>query len=209
MTKYLTDRRKELGLTMKQVAEAVGVSEATVCRWESGQIANMRRDRINNYAKILRVDPNFIMTGEKKANILSGISNIIPIEPMERIPLLGAIACGDPILAQENIEDYIDLPRTIKADFALTCEGDSMIDAGIKDGDVVYIRSQPEVQNGQIAAVLVDGESATLKRFFFNDGVVTLMAANQSYSPIVKAGSDVEQVRVLGLAVGLSRSFFK
>lgn len=209
MTKYLTDRRKELGLTMKQVAEAVGVSEATVCRWESGQIANMRRDRINNYAKILRVDPNFIMTGEKKANILSGISNIIPIEPMERIPLLGAIACGDPILAQENIEDYIDLPRTIKADFALTCEGDSMIDAGIKDGDVVYIRSQPEVQNGQIAAVLVDGESATLKRFFFNDGVVTLMAANQSYPPIVKAGSDVEQVRVLGLAVGLSRSFFK
>lgn len=209
MTKYLTDRRKELGLTMKQVAEAVGVSEATVCRWESGQIANMRRDRINNYAKILRVDPNFIMTGEKKANILSGISNIIPIEPMDRIPLLGAIACGDPILAQENIEDYIDLPRTIKADFALTCEGDSMIDAGIKDGDVVYIRSQPEVQNGQIAAVLVDGESATLKRFFFNDGVVTLMAANQSYPPIVKAGSDVEQVRVLGLAVGLSRSFFK
>ena len=209
MTKYLTDRRKELGLTMKQVAEAVGVSEATVCRWESGQIANMRRDRINNYAKILRVDPNFIMTGEKKANILSGISNIIPIEPMERIPLLGAIACGDPILAQENIEDYIDLPRTIKADFALTCEGDSMIDAGIKDGDVVYIRSQPEVQNGQIAAVLVDGESATLKRFFFNDGVVTLMAAHQSYPPIVKAGSDVEQVRVLGLAVGLSRSFFK
>ena len=209
MTKYLTDRRKELGLTMKQVAEAVGVSEATVCRWESGQIANMRRDRINNYAKILRVDPNFIMTGEKKANILSGISNIIPIEPMERIPLLGAIACGDPILAQENIEDYIDLPRTIKADFALTCEGDSMIDAGIKDGDVVYIRSQPEVRNGQIAAVLVDGESATLKRFFFNDGVVTLMAANQSYPPIVKAGSDVEQVRVLGLAVGLSRSFFK
>lgn len=194
---------------MKQVAEAVGVSEATVSRWESGHIANMRRDRINNYAKALRVDPNFIMTGERKAASILDIPGIIPLEPMDRIPLLGAIACGDPILAQENIEDYIDLPRTIKADFALTCEGDSMIDAGIKDGDVVYIRSQPEVQNGQIAAVLVDGESATLKRFFFNDGVVTLMAANQSYSPIVKAGSDVEQVRVLGLAVGLSRSFFK
>lgn len=145
----------------------------------------------------------------EKLSPLTPSPNLMPIEPMERIPLLGAIACGYPILAQENIEDYIDLPRTIKADFALTCEGDSMIDAGIKDGDVVYIRSQPEVQNGQIAAVLVDGESATLKRFFFNDGVVTLMAANQSYPPIVKAGSDVEQVRVLGLAVGLSRSFFK
>lgn len=209
MSNYLTDRRKELGLTMKQVAEAVGVSEATVSRWESGHIANMRRDRINNYAKALHVDPNFIMTGERKVSSILDIPGIIPIEPMDRIPLLGAIACGTPILAQENIEGYVDLPKHIKADFALTCEGDSMIDAGIKDGDVVYIRSQPEVQNGQIAAVLVDGESATLKRFFFNDGVVTLMAANQTYPPIVKAGSDVEQVRVLGLAVGLSRSFFK
>ena len=152
-----------------------------------------------------------ILSNLKNGKAIStfNISNLKPLEPMDRIPLLGAIACGDPILAQENIEDYIDLPRTIKADFALTCEGDSMIDAGIYDGDVVYIRSQPEVQNGQIAAVLIDGESATLKRFFFNDGVVTLMAANQSYPPIVKAGSDVEQVRVLGLAVGLSRSFFK
>lgn len=209
MAKYLTDRRKELGLTMKQIAEAVGVSEATVSRWESGQIANMRRDRINNYAKVLRVDPNFIMTGEKKDKSVSSIPNLIPLDPMERIPLLGAIACGDPILAQENIEDFVDLPKSIKADFALTCEGDSMIDAGIHDGDVVYIRSQPEVQNGQIAAVLVDGDRATLKRFYFSDGVVTLMAANQAYAPIVKAGADVEQVKVLGLAVGLSRSFFR
>lgn len=149
-------------------------------------------------------------TGQRDSIDLDALPpNLVPLAPMQRIPLVGTIACGTPILAQENIEGYVDLPKHIKADFALTCEGDSMIDAGIKDGDVVYIRSQPEVQNGQIAAVLVDGESATLKRFFFNDGVVTLMAANQTYPPIVKSGSDVEQVRVLGLAVGLSRSFFK
>ena len=203
-------RRKELGLSLEQIAQSCGVGKSIVAKWERGDVKNIRRDNLAALADVLRVSPLVLMEREEFIpNPITDIPGIIPIEPMDRIPLLGAIACGDPILAQENIEDYIDLPRTIKADFALTCEGDSMIDAGIKDGDVVYIRSQPEVQNGQIAAVLVDGESATLKRFFFNDGVVTLMAANQSYSPIVKAGSDVEQVRVLGLAVGLSRSFFK
>ena len=203
-------RRKELGLSLEQIAQSCGVGKSIVAKWERGDVKNIRRDNLAALADVLRVSPLVLMEREEFIpDPITDIPGIIPIEPMDRIPLLGAIACGDPILAQENIEDYIDLPRTIKADFALTCEGDSMIDAGIKDGDVVYIRSQPEVQNGQIAAVLVDGESATLKRFFFNDGVVTLMAANQSYSPIVKAGSDVEQVRVLGLAVGLSRSFFK
>lgn len=203
-------RRKELGLSLEQIAQSCGVGKSIVAKWERGDVKNIRRDNLAALADVLRVSPLVLMEREEFIpNPITDIPGIIPLEPMDRIPLLGAIACGDPILAQENIEDYIDLPRTIKADFALTCEGDSMIDAGIKDGDVVYIRSQPEVQNGQIAAVLVDGESATLKRFFFNDGVVTLMAANQSYSPIVKAGSDVEQVRVLGLAVGLSRSFFK
>ena len=203
-------RRKELGLSLEQIAQSCGVGKSIVAKWERGDVKNIRRDNLAALADVLRVSPLVLMEREEFIpNPITDIPGIIPLEPMDRIPLLGAIACGDPILAQENIEDYIDLPRTIKADFALTCEGDSMIDAGIKDGDVVYIRSQPEVQNGQIAAVLVDGESATLKRFFFNDGVVTLMAANQSYSPIVKAGSDVEQVRVLGLAVGLSRAFFK
>ena len=203
-------RRKELGLSLEQIAQSCGVGKSIVAKWERGDVKNIRRDNLAALADVLHVSPLVLMEREEFIpNPITDIPGIIPLEPMDRIPLLGAIACGDPILAQENIEDYIDLPRTIKADFALTCEGDSMIDAGIKDGDVVYIRSQPEVQNGQIAAVLVDGESATLKRFFFNDGVVTLMAANQSYSPIVKAGSDVEQVRVLGLAVGLSRSFFK
>lgn len=203
-------RRKELNLSLEQIAQACGVGKSIVSKWERGDIKNIRRDNLAALADVLQVSPLVLLGREEiQPNQYDNIPNLVPLAPMQRIPLVGTIACGTPILAQENIEGYVDLPKHIKADFALTCEGDSMIDAGIKDGDVVYIRSQPEVQNGQIAAVLVDGESATLKRFFFNDGVVTLMAANQSYPPIVKAGSDVEQVRVLGLAVGLSRSFFK
>ena len=203
-------RRKELNLSLEQIDPACGVGKSIVSKWERGDIKNIRRDNLAALADVLQVSPLVLLGREEiQPNQYDNIPNLVPLAPMQRIPLVGTIACGTPILAQENIEGYVDLPKHIKADFALTCEGDSMIDAGIKDGDVVYIRSQPEVQNGQIAAVLVDGESATLKRFFFNDGVVTLMAANQTYPPIVKAGSDVEQVRVLGLAVGLSRSFFK
>ncbi len=205
----MKERRKQLGMSAESIASFLGVSPATVYRYERGDIEKLPGTILGPLSEILRTTPDYLMGWTDDCAKKTDPPNLIPIGPMERIPLLGAIACGDPILAQENIEDYVDLPRTIKADFALTCEGDSMIDAGIKDGDVVYIRSQPEVQNGQIAAVLVDGESATLKRFFFNDGVVTLMAANQAYPPIVKAGADVEQVKVLGLAVGLSRSFFK
>ena len=223
----LKQLRQEVGLSQMEfskqlklyIKDSKGGSKSSINMYERGE-REPGLEILEAMADYFNVDLDYLLGKSdhrnKRAWLDSFVSKdvpnvpgIFPIEPMERIPLLGAIACGDPILAQENIEDYIDLPRTIKADFALTCEGDSMIDAGIKDGDVVYIRSQPEVQNGQIAAVLVDGESATLKRFFFNDGVVTLMAANQAYPPIVKAGSDVEQVRVLGLAVGLSHSFFK
>lgn len=231
---FIRQYRTEHGISQRSFAKMSGLSNAYISMLENGINPSTGRpvsisiSLLQKLAVAMNTTIDYIVDNIddtpvellEKIEILSNLKNekispfipspnLMPIEPMDRIPLLGAIACGDPILAQENIEDYIDLPRTIKADFALTCEGDSMIDAGIKDGDVVYIRSQPEVQNGQIAAVLVDGESATLKRFFFNDGVVTLMAANQSYPPIVKAGSDVEQVRVLGLAVGLSRSFFK
>lgn len=201
MSNYLTDRRKELGLTMKQVAEAVGVSEATVSRWESGHIANMRRDRINNYAKALRVDPNFIMTGERKAASILDIPGIIPLPKTYTVPLLGEIACGDPILAEQNIADQIPVPEHIKgADFALTCRGDSMINARIHDGDIVYIRQQPEVENGEIAAVLIENE-ATLKRVRRFDNKIVLYPENPNYEPLIFSGEEMSEIKILGKAI--------
>lgn len=197
-------RRKELGLSLEQVAQSCGVGKSIVAKWERGDVKNIRRDNLAALADVLRVSPLVLMEREEFSPGQLQIHNLIPLETT-KIPHVGRIACGTPILAQENIEEYIDLPKHIKADFALTCEGDSMVEAGIKDGDVVYIRIQPNVENGQIAAVLVDGENATLKRFYYNDGVVTLMAANQAYLPIVKTGADVEQVKVLGLAVAFTR----
>ena len=102
---------------------------------------------------------------------------------------------------------YIDLPGHIRADFALTCKGDSMINAGIRDGDIVYIRKQETLDNGQIAAVLIDGEEATLKRFYYVNGMVSLNAENPSYSPMVFVGEEAAAIRILGLVVGYTHAF--
>lgn len=130
-------------------------------------------------------------------------SNIIPMPTMDKVPLIGAIACGAPILAEEHIEDYVDIPRHIRADFALTCKGDSMINARIFDGDIVYIRQQDTVNNGDIAAVLIDGE-ATLKRVRLFDDHISLEPENPQYRPIVLWGDEMNSVRILGKATAFT-----
>lgn len=130
-------------------------------------------------------------------------TNIIPMPVMNKIPLIGSIACGAPILAEEHIEDYVDMPAHIKADFSLTCKGDSMINARIFDGDIVYIRQQDTVDNGEIAAVLIDGE-ATLKRVRLFDDHISLEPENPQYRPIVLWGDEMNTARILGKAVAFT-----
>lgn len=131
----------------------------------------------------------------------------IVIPHTNKKPRLGAIACGEPILAEENIEDYDDVPDDMKCDFTLLCEGDSMINARIYDGDIVYIREQPQVENGEIDACLVDGEfetKATLKRFYKYDDKIILQAENPKYPPFVYVNEEMNRVRVIGKAVGFT-----
>ncbi len=196
--------RLGMGATMEDIAKAVGVSKPTVQRWESGEIENIRRDKIWKLAKALHTTPAYLMGWEDSGSTGNASplpSNVTPLAPMKKVPLVGQIACGTPILAEQNIEDYIDLPGHIHADYALTCRGDSMVNAGILDGDVVYIRQQPEVENGQIAAVIVDGEEATLKRFYYDGSIVQLISENPRIAPMVFPGPDISRVRILGLAV--------
>ena len=159
MDNYLAERRKELGLTQKEVSEIVGVAEATISRWESGAIANMRRDRINLYAKALKTTPAFIMTGESESDVPDGF---IPMPDMASVPLVGRIACGEPITAEQNVEGVVSVPSQWRSDFALLCKGDSM-EPSIKDGDLVAIHIQPMVENGEVAAVRIDSEATDRK----------------------------------------------
>lgn len=195
--KLINKRRLELKLTLEEVGNAVGVAKSTVKKWEDGYISNMRRDKISKLAQVLDLNPVSLITGVESSD------NITPLPNMYSIPLLGTIACGEPITAAENIEDYVSAPEHIKADFALRCQGDSMIDARILDGDIVYIHQQPSVENGEIAAVLI-GDEATLKRVYISADTVTLMPANQKYSPLVYSGEEINEIRILGKAVAFT-----
>jgi len=136
----------------------------------------------------------------KPSNIFT-LPNILPIPKMKKVPLLGSIACGEPILAEQNIESYIDIESTLNADFALRCSGDSMIGARIFDGDLVFIRPQSDVDDGSIAAVLIDNE-ATLKRVYKIGNRLQLRAENIAYPPMEFEGAKLSDVRILGKAVG-------
>lgn len=195
--------RQRKGLSQEELGKLVGVKRAAINKYETGLVVNLRRDMIQKLANALNTTPTVIMGFEdEEGNILNFSSNLEKLQPMNKVPLVGQIACGTPILAEENITDYIDLPAHIRADYALTCKGNSMIDAGIRDGDVVYIRQQPEVENGQIAAVIVnDDNEATLKRFYRIGDTVTLNPANPDVAPKVFVGDDINNIRIVGLAV--------
>lgn len=201
--KRIRMRREELGMSQSELARQLGYKDrSAIAKIESG-VNDITQTKIEAFAKALKTTAGDLMGwGDENNNIANLPSNLEVMPKMQKVPLVGQIACGTPILAEENITDYIDLPAHIRADYALTCKGNSMIDAGIRDGDVVYIRQQPEVENGQIAAVIVnDDNEATLKRFYRIGDTVTLNPANPDVAPMVFVGDDINNIRIVGLAV--------
>ena len=198
--------RQEQDVTQQELADYIGISKQAVYKYENNIVTNIPTDKVDAIAKRLKVSPAYLMGWEEQptpkptspAPIPPGFE---PMPKMKKIPLIGSIACGEPITAEQNIEKMVDVPESIRCDFSLTCHGDSMVDAGIHDKDVVYIRIQPEVENGEIAAVRIDGE-ATLKRVYYNPGTLTLMPANPAYAPMVYTGSQLEEVHIEGKVVG-------
>ena len=195
-------RRKEIDLSAERVAELLGVSPATIYRYEKGDIEKLPVDRLAPIATALQTTPGYLM-GWEDDNGGYTCSNVIPMPTMSKTPLIGAIACGAPILAQEHIEDYVDTPKNIHADFALICKGDSMINARIFDGDVVYVRQQVTVENGEIAAVLIDNE-ATLKRVRIFEDHIVLEPENPHYRPLSFWGDEMNDIQILGKAVAFT-----
>ena len=194
-------RREALGLSADQVADKIGKNRATVYRYESNDIKNFPIEILTPLAEVLHTTPAYLMGWDVADGNIP--ENISPMPEMRKIPLVGAIACGAPILAEEHIEEYIDIPKHITADFALTCKGDSMINARIFDGDIVYIHQQETVENGEIAAVLIDGE-ATLKRVRLFDDHISLEPENPQFRPLVFWGEEMNAIHILGKAVAFT-----
>ncbi len=201
LAEVLSTRRKELGLTLLQIADKMNVSEATVQRWESGNIKSLRHEKISRLADILHVTPSALMGWEDLSELPA--SNIIPMPSTYRVPLIGTIACGQPITAIEDACEFAEVPDYIHADFALRCKGNSMINARIFDGDIVYIRKQEDVENGEIAAVRIADE-ATLKKVYLYSNRIILEPANPTFEPLIYREEEMNQVQILGKAVAFT-----
>lgn len=197
----IKNRREELGMTKVRLAELVGYDRSMITKIEQGKV-DLTQSKISAIAKALQTTTMKLMGDEEGDDTPS---NILPLPKTRKIPLLGTIACGEPILATENVAEYVDMDTDIHADFALRCNGDSMINARIFDGDIVYIRKQNSVENGEIAAVLIDSveseSEATLKRFFRENDKIRLSAENPMYADKQYYGEEMNQVRVIGKAV--------
>lgn len=188
----IRDLRKRKGWTMEELGEKLGVQKSAVNKWEHNMVSNMKRTTIRDLAKLLEVSPAYLMGWTDTPDGME------PLPKFKMVPLIGEIACGVPALAEQNHIGTAAVPEGISADFALICRGDSMINARINNGDIVFIRRQPMVENNQIAAVRI-GTEATLKRVRFIGGKVVLWPENPDYEPImVTEDMDVE---IMGLAV--------
>ena len=198
--------REAAGLTQEELGKKCGTTKQTIYKYEIGKITNIPLDRLEKIADIVGVTTTSLLGWQPEERPSTPLpSNILPMPEMRKIPLLGTIACGAPVLAEEHIEGQVDIPVHIHADFALTCKGDSMINARIFDGDIVYIRQQDTVENGEIAAVLIETE-ATLKRFKRLPDRIILEPENPLYDPLVYRKEEMNEVRILGKAVAFTSS---
>lgn len=204
----IRNRREELGLSQDELGKRLGYkSRSSINKIELDQ-RNLTQSKIKAIAEALETTPAYIMGWDEpdqkldKEN-LKFFDNLFPIET-KKFPLIENIACGKPILADEQFEAYIEAGANIKADFCLRAKGDSMIGARIYDGDIVFIRKQEMVDDGEIAAVLIDDE-ATLKRVYYDQesNVIQLFAENPQYKTMRFAGEELDHIRILGKAVAL------
>lgn len=190
ISKRIKNRRQELGMSVEELADILNKNKATIYRYENGDIGKVPYDILKPLSEALDVSIGYLLGSEDAMKENRPLpENLKPITKINRIPIVGSIATGKPILATENIDSYLLLGQEYKADFALSIKGDSMIDVGINDGDLALIIKDRPIINGDIYAVLVDGD-ATLKKVYKNDDYLTLQPCNSRYEPIMVKEKD-------------------
>lgn len=197
------------------LSRKTNVSEGTISCYINGKY-QAKQNRVKVFAEALNVNPAWLMgydvpmETEHSQSVASTSRPIppgfIPMPKMRKVPLIGSIACGEPITAIQNREGEIDAPEDMRCDFALRCKGDSMIGAGIHNGDAVYIHIQPEVENGEIAAVRI-GDEATLKRVYLHSDYIELRPENPAFESIIRRRDEMNDVHIEGKAVGYTHWF--
>ena len=206
VVKNIESKLKELRLSKAEFYSKSGITSATLSNWRSGTYAPSQ-EKLAAAAEVLGVRAIWLLTEHNDTSAETEKNSIppgfLPMPEMAQVPLVGRIACGTPILAEQNVEQIVSIPAAWRATFTLMCKGDSMAPR-IQDGDLVAVRSQPEVENGEIAAVRI-GEEATLKHVYVYPNYIELRPENPEYESIIKIGPDMADVVIEGKAVGLCR----
>ena len=194
----IKELRKSKRITLERLAIAIGTSKQTIQRYETGVIANIPTDKITLLADALGVTPSELMGWEHS---LASYENIIPLRK-KGLPVIGTISCGEPIYAEQEYGSYVQVNDNIDATFCLRAKGDSMIGARIYDGDLVFIRAQDSVDNGDIAAVIISDE-ATLKRVYYypDESKIVLSPENPRFAPLVYTKEELNSIKILGKAI--------
>ena len=200
----LKELRKSRGLTLDELALRIGTSKQTIHRYENGIITNVPPEKVESLAVALGTTPQELMGWEEE--IAPSYKNVMPVA-VKQLPVLGDIACGMPIYAEERHESFVTVADQLDADFCLKAHGDSMTGARIYDGDTVFIRAQDSVDNGEIAAVIIDDE-ATLKRVYFypDESKLILSPENPKYAPLVYMRDELDTIKIIGKAVAFQSS---
>ena len=199
--KNIKRRRQQLKMTQTDLALKMGYADKSmIAKIEKGNV-DLPQSKFLAFANALETTPGELMGWDYETEATETVDNIYKLDKI-KLPMLGKIACGEPIFADENRESYIMVGTDIGADFCLQCQGDSMINARIHDGDIVFVKKTDIVENGEIAVVIIDDE-ATLKRFFYyrEQNLVILKPENPKYQDIILTGEQLNQVRVIGRAV--------
>ena len=214
----LKKARTAKGYTLEQLANIYNrefdgkLSKGTLSKYENNKQEPMI-SVVNNLSVVLDVTTDFLLSKNEVKNTkdtptpdtidVTKLKNYVPYNPV-KVPFLGEIACGEPIYANQEYDSYVITDEGIHADFCIRAKGDSMINAGIDEGDIVFIRRQSYIDNGSIASVAID-DTVTLKRFYQSDTTVTLVAENPAYPPIIHDFSDGKSIYILGKAVAVQK----
>lgn len=197
----LKELRKKANLTQKQLADRLKLAESTIGMYERNE-RQPSFEILEEIADLFNVDMNYLHGYYLGDKIITGDNfNFVSI-PTAKIPIVGHVACGEPLLTDENIIGYMDPIDYVKADFCLIAKGDSMIDADIHENDIVFVQQTEQVDNGEIAVVLI-GEEATLKKYRNINGKVMLIPANDNYEPIFI--EEESTVKILGRATHIMK----
>lgn len=201
MAERIKEKRLEAGLTQEELADRLGLKKSAIAKYENGRVENIKRSVIQKMSVVLNCSPSYLMGWNNSNDIADNLPSNISLPAAHGVPILGTICAGNGVFAEENFDGYFFVDHSIKADCCLYVRGDSMIEAGIMDGDIAFLKRDTDIADGDIyGVVLKDTDEAVLKKLYRSDGHLILQPCNANYKPIIE---EPENVSIVGEMIGV------